>query len=209
MSTLSVTTAGILSIRNQGQALADHDPCHCHVDVRSRRCRHRRRSAPGCFWGHGRVWTAPTLAGAHFDLCGLGCGTPSQPQGELRLEAVGTSSNPLSKAAYELVRRRSSTVRARKVAAAAGYIGAEIAKEVPYYAAAFGVAVASDHDHLTRRPSSSSPGPISARALYEYGLGRVTRVYLCGAPSAAQVRAQELRRRAIDMLGGSRWKSLR
>ncbi len=93
------------------------------------------------------------------------------------LEAVGTSSNALSKAAFELVRRRSSTVRARKVAAAAGYIGAEIAKEVPYYAAAFGVALASDA--ITSRDALIFlAGTNLGAAVYEYGLGRVTRVYL-------------------------------
>ena len=93
------------------------------------------------------------------------------------LEAVGTSSNALSKAAYELVRRRARTVRARRLAAAAAYVGTEIAKEVPYYAVAFGVALASDT--ITSRDALIFiAGTNLGAAVYEYGLGKVTRVYL-------------------------------
>ncbi|NMO57575.1 hypothetical protein HH310_41220 [Actinoplanes sp. TBRC 11911] len=56
------------------------------------------------------------------------------------LAATGTSTNVLSKAAYDLVRGR----RAKRVAAAVAYTGTEIAKEVPYYAAAFGAAAVTD-----------------------------------------------------------------
>ena len=93
------------------------------------------------------------------------------------LEAVGTSSNALSKVAYELVRQRSRTVRARKIAAAAAYVGTEIAKELPYYAVAFGVALASDT--ITSRDALVFlAGTNLGAAVYEFGLGRVTRVYL-------------------------------
>jgi hypothetical protein len=93
------------------------------------------------------------------------------------LEEVGTSSNALSKAAYDLVSLRTQTVRSRRVAAAAGYVGTELAKEVPYYAAALGAAFVSDtitsHDALV-----FLAGTNLGAAVYEYGLGRVTWVYL-------------------------------
>jgi hypothetical protein len=47
------------------------------------------------------------------------------------LEATGTSTNALSKAAFELVRVRSGSRRATRTASAAGYILTEIAKEGP------------------------------------------------------------------------------
>ena len=93
------------------------------------------------------------------------------------LEELGTSSNAFSKAAYELVRRRATTLRARRIAADAAYIGTEIAKEVPYYAVAFGVALASDT--LTSRDAIVFlAGTNLGAAVYEFGLGRLTRVYL-------------------------------
>jgi hypothetical protein len=93
------------------------------------------------------------------------------------LETVGTSSNAFSKVAYELVRKRARTVRTRKVAAAAAYVGTEIVKEVPYYVVAFGVALASDA--ITSRDALVFlAGTNLGAAVYEYGLGRVTWAYL-------------------------------
>ena len=93
------------------------------------------------------------------------------------LEATGTSSNVLSKAAYELVRRRTRTVRARKIAAAAAYVGTEVVKELPYYGVAFGVALASNT--ITSRDALVFiAGTNLGAAVYEFGLGRATRVYL-------------------------------
>jgi hypothetical protein len=91
------------------------------------------------------------------------------------LERTGTSTNALSKAAYDLVGRRWESARA--VAAAAGYVVTEIAKEIPYYAGAFGAAV------LTDTISSNDAliflaGANLGAAAYEYGLARVTRAFL-------------------------------
>ena len=70
-----------------------------------------------------------------------------------------------------------STVRARRIAAAVGYVGTELAKEVPYYAAAFGVALASDA--ITSRDALIFlAGTNLGAAVYEYGLGTVTRICL-------------------------------
>jgi hypothetical protein len=89
------------------------------------------------------------------------------------LARTGTSTNALSKVGYDLAR----SPRARRIAAAAGYLGVELAKEVRYYAGAFGAA-------LTTAAISASDaliflaGANLGAAAYEYGLGRATRAFL-------------------------------
>ena len=91
------------------------------------------------------------------------------------LTTTGTSTNILSKAAYEVARRRRAGVRAHRVAAATGYVGTELAKEVPYYLGAFGAAVLTDsitsHEALV-----FLIGANLGAALYEYLLARATGV---------------------------------
>jgi hypothetical protein len=93
------------------------------------------------------------------------------------LEATGTSTNVLSKAAYDLVKRRTGSVRARRLASAIGYGATELAKEVPYYAGAVGAAVLSDsvssHDAVV-----FLGGANLGAAVYELGLARITRAIL-------------------------------
>ncbi|GAB4052753.1 guanitoxin biosynthesis pre-guanitoxin forming N-methyltransferase GntF [Catellatospora paridis] len=93
------------------------------------------------------------------------------------LAATGTSTNLLSKAAYDLVRHRNGSARAARLAAAVGYTGTELAKEAPYYAATFGATVLSDsitsHDALV-----FLGGANLAAALYEHGLARLTGAFL-------------------------------
>jgi hypothetical protein len=60
------------------------------------------------------------------------------------LATTGTSTNVLSKLAHDITRRRFGGGRAARVAAAVAYTGTEVAKEVPYYTAAFGAAVTTD-----------------------------------------------------------------
>jgi hypothetical protein len=90
----------------------------------------------------------------------------------LLLRQTGASTNVVSKAAFELARRRGP--RAQRVAAGAGYVVAELVKEAPYYAGAFGAAV------LTDAVSSNDAllflaGANVGAAAYEYALGRLTR----------------------------------
>ena len=90
----------------------------------------------------------------------------------LLLRQTGTSTNALSKAAFELTRRRGE--RTQRFAAGAGYVASELAKEAPYYAGAFGAAV------LTDTVSSDDAllflaGANLGAAGYEYGLARLTR----------------------------------
>jgi hypothetical protein len=99
----------------------------------------------------------------------------------LLLHRTGTSTNVLSKAAFELARRRGA--RAQQVAASAGYVATELAKEAPYYAGAFGAAV------LTNAVSSNDAllflaGANLGATVYEYGLARLTR-RLVGPPRCA------------------------
>jgi hypothetical protein len=95
------------------------------------------------------------------------------------LQLTGTSTNAFSKAAFELTsRRRAST---RRVAAAAGYVVTELAKDVPYYAGAFGAAAATDsvsaNDALI-----FMVGTNLGAAAYEYGVARLTRRLLRRGP---------------------------
>jgi hypothetical protein len=60
----------------------------------------------------------------------------------LLLSQTGTSTNVLSKAAFEFTARRGPSVQ--RIAAGTGYVATEIAKEAPYYAGAFGAAVLTD-----------------------------------------------------------------
>jgi NNMT/PNMT/TEMT family protein len=90
----------------------------------------------------------------------------------LLLRRTGTSTNVLSKAGFELMRRRGP--RTQWLAAGAGYVVVELAKEAPYYAGAFGAAV------LTDAVSSNEAllflgGANLGAAAYEYVLARLTR----------------------------------
>jgi hypothetical protein len=91
------------------------------------------------------------------------------------LERTGTSTNALSKAAYDLAGERRP--RAQRVAAAAGYVATELAKEAPYYLGAFGAALAvesvSSDDALI-----FLAGANLGAAVYEWGLARFTRAFL-------------------------------
>ncbi|MEV0129195.1 guanitoxin biosynthesis pre-guanitoxin forming N-methyltransferase GntF [Dactylosporangium sp. NPDC050688] len=93
------------------------------------------------------------------------------------LAATGTSTNVLSKAAHDLARRYGTGPRAARVAAAAGYTATEVAKEVPYYAGAFGAAVLTDPVTATGAVLFLAGANLGA-AGYEYGLARLTRTFL-------------------------------
>ena len=88
------------------------------------------------------------------------------------LDRTATSTNALSKAAFELARRRGG--RAQRMATAAGYVATEVAKEVPYYAGAFGAAALTDSVSSTDALLFLAGANLGAGA-YEYGLARLTR----------------------------------
>ena len=87
------------------------------------------------------------------------------------LEDSGTSTNLLSKAAYDIVKRRTASVRLQRGAAAAAYVATELAKETPYYAGAFGAALLTDSISANDALVFLGGANLGAAA-YEYGLGR-------------------------------------
>ena len=91
------------------------------------------------------------------------------------LEETGTSTNALSKAGHDLLRSRGR--RARRLASAVGYVGTELAKEVPYYTGAFGAAVVSDSVSSTDALIFLGGANLGAAA-YEYGLAGITGTFL-------------------------------
>jgi hypothetical protein len=99
------------------------------------------------------------------------------------LEATGTSTNLLSKAAYELARLRRAGARLRRVSASAGYVASELAKEAPYYAGAFGAAAVSDGVSANDALIFLAGANLGAAA-YEYGLGRGIVAFLRGRRDA-------------------------
>ena len=131
--------------------------------------------ASGLLGGLGQ-WQALVLVAASYVAWGAGLRMSLGANWSL-LERTGVSSNALSKAAYDLIRLRTASVRARRLAASSGYVATELAKEVPYYAGAFGLAAVSDsvssNDALVFLVGSGF-----AAAAYEYGLARLTRSLL-------------------------------
>ena len=93
------------------------------------------------------------------------------------LEDTGTSTNVLSKAAYDLMKLRIRSERARRIAASIGYVGTEFAKETPYYAGAFGAALLSDSVSSNDALIFLGGANLGAAA-YEYGLAHGIRALL-------------------------------
>jgi hypothetical protein len=93
------------------------------------------------------------------------------------LTETGTSTNALSKAAYDLMKLRTESIRARRLAAAIGYGATELAKEVPYYAGALGAAVLSDSVSSNDALIFLGGANLGAAA-YEYGLAHATRAFM-------------------------------
>jgi hypothetical protein len=111
-----------------------------------------------------------------YALWGLGLRASVQVNWTL-LATTGISTNVLSKAAYDGIRRRTSNRRILRLAAAVGYIGTEVAKEAPYYSAALGAAAFSSSISSTDALIFLGGTNLGA-ALYEYGLARLTRAFL-------------------------------
>lgn len=93
------------------------------------------------------------------------------------LETTGTSTNALSKVAFELARVRATHPSTVRTASAIGYVLMEIAKEAPYYAGAFAAAAVSDAVDRTEALVFLAGANVGA-AGYEYALAQVTRRWL-------------------------------
>ena len=93
------------------------------------------------------------------------------------LEQTGTSTSALSKAAYDLAGLGRCSERLRRLASQAGYVATELAKEIPYYAGAFGAALYTDSVSSNDALVFLAGANLGAAA-YEYALGRLTRAFL-------------------------------
>ena len=102
------------------------------------------------------------------------------------IEATGTSTSLPSLLAYELACVRTGSPRMQRLAAGLGYVGTEIAKEIPYYLAAFG-AVALSADLTTGDAVIFLIGANLGAAVYEGGLGLVVRLGLTRSESVSRI----------------------
>jgi hypothetical protein len=127
--------------------------------------------ASGALGGLGH-WHALAFLVATYAAWGIGLHANLRANWSL-LDQTGMSTNALSKAAHDLTRRRHTSVRDRRIASAAGYLGLELAKEAPYYAGAFGAAVLSDSVSSTVAIVFLAGTNLGA-AGYEYALARLT-----------------------------------
>jgi hypothetical protein len=93
------------------------------------------------------------------------------------LESTATSTNLLAKAAHALAQASGARPRTRRRAASTAYVLTELAKELPYYAGAFGAELAS-HAVSTDDVLVFLAGTNLGAALYEYGIARATRKFL-------------------------------
>ena len=143
--------------------------------------------ASGLLGDLGHRWALAVLA-ASYAVWAWGLRANLRANQEL-ISATGTSTNVLSKAAHDLTRRRTASPRAARVAAAAGYAVTEVAKEVPYYAGAFGAAVLTDSVTATGALLFLAGANLGA-AGYEYGLARLTTVFLRHRPGTAAPRSR-------------------
>jgi hypothetical protein len=107
---------------------------------------------------------------------------------ERLLAATGTSTNAVSKLGFDVVRARGGSVRRAGAVAAAGYVLTEVAKEAPYYLAAFGAAAVSDDvdggDALV-----FLVGANLGAALYECCVARLTGAFLAARTRRVAVHA--------------------
>jgi len=91
------------------------------------------------------------------------------------LARTGASTNLLSKLGFDLAGPRAP--RWQRVAADAGYVVTELLKEAPYYAGAFGTAVATESVSADDALVFLGGANLGAAA-YEYGLSRLTLSFL-------------------------------
>ncbi|GIJ54253.1 hypothetical protein Vau01_017690 [Virgisporangium aurantiacum] len=135
--------------------------------------------ASGLLAGVDRPWVVALLV-VSYVAWGFGLRTNLRANLTL-LATTGTSTNVLSKAAYDLTRRTTGNARVQRLAAAVGYVGSQVAAEGVYYAGAFGAATLSDAVTGTDALLFLAGANLAA-ALYEYGLARLTATFLRRRP---------------------------
>lgn len=100
------------------------------------------------------------------------------------LQRTGTSTCLPSKVAHDIALRRGAGPRARRIATGIGYVGAELAKEAPYYLGAAGAAFLADSVTSIDAIVFLAGANLGAAA-YEYALARATRRLLAPMSAAA------------------------
>jgi hypothetical protein len=137
--------------------------------------------ASGLLHGVGAGAASAFLAASY--LVWAGALRPSLAANWDLLQKTGGSTCLPSKLAHDLALRRRTGERTRRIAAALGYVGAEIAKEAPYYLGAVGLMLFADG----MGPDDALiflGGANLGAAAYEYGLAWGTRRLLAHAPAA-------------------------
>lgn len=124
-------------------------------------------------------WDRPAillfLAGSYL-AWGAGLWTNLKANWDL-LERTGTSTNALSKLAYDLLGRAKVRPFWRRIGSDSGYVGTELAKEAPYYAGAAGAVLFSES--ITANDAMIFLGGANlGAALYEFALAHGVRVFL-------------------------------
>ena len=133
----------------------------------------------GAVTGLGHRWLLVLLV-VSYAAWGLGLRANVRANAAL-LTTTGMSTNVVAKAAYAVAGRLTESARARRWAAAAGYVGTEAVKEAPYYLGAFGVAAVSDPITSDEALIFLAGANIGAM-LYEYGVARLTLWFLRRPP---------------------------
>ena len=121
-------------------------------------------------------WLVVAFLAGSYVAWGAGLRVNLGANRKLLLE-TGTSTSVVSKSAHDLAKLAGASLRVRRIAADVGYVGTELAKEVPYYAGAFGAALLSDSVSSNDALVFLAGANLGAAA-YEYGLGRLTRAFL-------------------------------
>lgn len=122
------------------------------------------------------------LLGGSYLAWGLGLRSAVAANWAL-LTRTGASTCLFSKLAHDLARGLSAGPRLRRLAAGAGYVGTEAAKEAPYYAGAFGALLLLDAVSGAEAIVFLAGANLGAAA-YETALARGTRTFLGRAGAA-------------------------
>jgi hypothetical protein len=136
--------------------------------------------ASGLLSGAGPAAALVVLAGSYL-AWGLAL-RPSLRANWALLQRTGASTCLPSKAAHDIALRRGAGVRARRIATAAGYVGAELAKEAPYYLGAAGAVLLVDAVSSVEAIVFLAGANLGA-AVYGVGLARATGALLRRVPA--------------------------
>ena len=117
-----------------------------------------------------------TIVVVSYLIWGLGLRTALRANHAL-LEQTAVSTSLLSKLAWQVARRTAAGKAARRWASTAGYVSWELAKEIPYYIAAAGAVLIGESIGVDDVLIFLTGANLTA-ALYEYGIGRGTEVWL-------------------------------